>query len=180
MRLLCKFQPNHCFLTDLFKCVFSLSSILNVLLSFTIRIFAGWGYTSILYIYLVNPLLAWVGEQYYPLTVDPRMTIYVLHVKTYVLQGLIWCAYLFFLPFIYWYGVHICFEGVDLIRQNWKKGPSVQEGYGSGAVFPEQGIYLAAFVYRPVLQVWNSSCLYTFCCGFYNCVVLQLFPAVHR
>lgn len=40
----------------------------------------------------------------------------------------------------------------DLIRQNWKKGPNVQEGYGSAAVLPEQGIYLAASVYRPVLQ----------------------------
>lgn len=43
-------------------------------------------------------------------------------------------------------------QGVDLIRQNWKKGPNVQEGYGSAAVLPEQGIYLAASVYRPVLQ----------------------------
>ncbi|KAL8145847.1 hypothetical protein AgCh_003846 [Apium graveolens] len=43
-------------------------------------------------------------------------------------------------------------QGVDYIRQNWKKGPNVQEGYGSAAVLPEQGIYLAASVYRPVLQ----------------------------
>ncbi|KAJ6323005.1 hypothetical protein OIU77_012768 [Salix suchowensis] len=43
---------------------------------------------------------------------------------------------------------------VDLIRQGWnRKGPNVlQEGYGSAAVLPEQGIYLAASVYRPVLQ----------------------------
>ncbi|KAJ6727299.1 hypothetical protein OIU79_005242 [Salix purpurea] len=45
-------------------------------------------------------------------------------------------------------------QGVDLIRQGWnRKGPNVlQEGYGSAAVLPEQGIYLAASVYRPVLQ----------------------------
>ncbi|CAA0814086.1 Exocyst complex component SEC8, partial [Striga hermonthica] len=44
-------------------------------------------------------------------------------------------------------------QGTDLIRQGWRKGPNaVQEGYGSGAVLPEQGIYLAASVYRPVLQ----------------------------
>ena len=29
----------------------------------------------------------------------------------------------------------------------------LQEGYGSAAVLPEQGIYLAASIYRPVLQV---------------------------
>lgn len=48
--------------------------------------------------------------------------------------------------------------GVDLIRQNWsKRGPNVvQEGYGSAALLPEQGIYLAASVYRPVLQVWAA------------------------
>ncbi|KAI5648588.1 hypothetical protein M9H77_34593 [Catharanthus roseus] len=45
-------------------------------------------------------------------------------------------------------------QGVDLIRQGWsRRGPNVlQEGYGSAAVLPEQGIYLAASVYRPVLQ----------------------------
>lgn len=45
-------------------------------------------------------------------------------------------------------------QGVDLIRQGWsRRGPSVlQEGYGSAAVLPEQGIYLAASVYRPVVQ----------------------------
>ncbi|KAL3838292.1 hypothetical protein ACJIZ3_022883 [Penstemon smallii] len=45
-------------------------------------------------------------------------------------------------------------QGVDLIRQGWsRRGPNVlQEGYGTGAVLPEQGIYLAASVYRPVLQ----------------------------
>ena len=45
--------------------------------------------------------------------------------------------------------------GVDLIRQGWnRRGPNVlQEGYGSAAVLPEQGIYLAASIYRPVLQV---------------------------
>ncbi|PON34473.1 Sec8 exocyst complex component specific domain containing protein [Trema orientale] len=45
-------------------------------------------------------------------------------------------------------------EGVDLIRQGWnRRGPNVlQEGYGSAGVLPEQGIYLAASIYRPVLQ----------------------------
>ncbi|KAE9612190.1 putative Sec8 exocyst complex component specific domain-containing protein [Lupinus albus] len=45
-------------------------------------------------------------------------------------------------------------QGVDLVRQGWsRKGPNVlQEGYGSAAVLPEEGIYLAASVYRPVLQ----------------------------
>ncbi|CAK7325414.1 unnamed protein product [Dovyalis caffra] len=45
-------------------------------------------------------------------------------------------------------------QGVDLIRQGWsRKGSNVlQEGYGSATVLPEQGIYLAASVYRPVLQ----------------------------
>ncbi|KAF9625142.1 hypothetical protein IFM89_019356 [Coptis chinensis] len=44
--------------------------------------------------------------------------------------------------------------GVDLIRQGWsRRGPNVlQEGYGTAAVLPEQGIYLAASIYRPVLQ----------------------------
>lgn len=47
--------------------------------------------------------------------------------------------------------------GVDLIRQGWsRRGPNVlQEGYGSAAVLPEQGIYLAASIYRPVIQVLN-------------------------
>jgi exocyst complex component 4 len=41
------------------------------------------------------------------------------------------------------------------MRQGWsRRGPNVsQEGYGSATVLPEQGIYLAASVYRPVLQV---------------------------
>ncbi|KAH7857653.1 hypothetical protein Vadar_015032 [Vaccinium darrowii] len=45
-------------------------------------------------------------------------------------------------------------QGADLIRQGWsRRGPNVlQEGYGTAAVLPEQGIYLAASVYRPVLQ----------------------------
>ncbi|XP_010558146.1 PREDICTED: exocyst complex component SEC8 isoform X2 [Tarenaya hassleriana] len=50
--------------------------------------------------------------------------------------------------------VSISNQGVDLIRQGWgKRGSNAsQEGYGSAAVLPEQGIYLAASVYRPVLQ----------------------------
>ncbi|OVA17997.1 Sec8 exocyst complex component specific domain [Macleaya cordata] len=44
-------------------------------------------------------------------------------------------------------------QGADLIRQGWRRGPNVQqEGYGTAAVLPEQGIYLAAAIYRPVLQ----------------------------
>ncbi|XP_021833890.1 exocyst complex component SEC8 [Prunus avium] len=45
-------------------------------------------------------------------------------------------------------------QGVDLIRQGWsRKGSNVsQEGYGSAAILPEQGIYLAASIYRPVIQ----------------------------
>ncbi|XP_022890081.1 exocyst complex component SEC8-like isoform X2 [Olea europaea var. sylvestris] len=45
-------------------------------------------------------------------------------------------------------------QGSDLIRQGWsRRGPNVlQEGYGTAAVLPEQGIYLAASVYRPVVQ----------------------------
>ncbi|XP_059644812.1 exocyst complex component SEC8 isoform X2 [Cornus florida] len=45
-------------------------------------------------------------------------------------------------------------QGADLIRQGWsRRGQNVlQEGYGSMAVLPEQGIYLAASIYRPVLQ----------------------------
>lgn len=45
--------------------------------------------------------------------------------------------------------------GGDLIRQGWSRRGSnmLQEGYGSAAVLPEQGIYLTASIYRPVLLV---------------------------
>ncbi|KAM7526869.1 hypothetical protein LguiA_016771 [Lonicera macranthoides] len=45
-------------------------------------------------------------------------------------------------------------QGADLVRQGWRgRGPNVsQEGYGSAALLSEQGIYLAASVYRPVVQ----------------------------
>lgn len=59
--------------------------------------------------------------------------------------------------------VHIlCHSGVDLIRQGWtRRGPNVlQEGYGSAAVLPEQGIYLAASIYRPVIQVGEMNVIY--------------------
>ncbi|PPR98797.1 hypothetical protein GOBAR_AA21875 [Gossypium barbadense] len=49
-------------------------------------------------------------------------------------------------------------KGVEFKRQGgWStKGSNVsQEGYGSAAVLPEQGMYLAASVYRPVHQVWD-------------------------
>jgi exocyst complex component 4 len=54
------------------------------------------------------------------------------------------------------------YSGVDLVRQGWnRKGPNVlQEGYGSAAVLPEEGIYLAASIYRPVLQVLLLGLLY--------------------
>ncbi|XP_047256693.1 exocyst complex component SEC8 isoform X2 [Capsicum annuum] len=50
--------------------------------------------------------------------------------------------------------VSISNQGVDLIRQGWgKRGSNVlQEGYGTSAILPEQGIYLAASIFRPVLQ----------------------------
>lgn len=58
------------------------------------------------------------------------------------------------------------FLGSDLIRQGWSRRSSnaLQEGYGSAAVLPEQGIYLTASVYRPVLQVvdWNHLGYYEF------------------
>ncbi|KAG0452161.1 hypothetical protein HPP92_025839 [Vanilla planifolia] len=39
------------------------------------------------------------------------------------------------------------------VGQGWRRGSSVQpEGYGSATVLTEQGIYLAASLYRPVLQ----------------------------
>lgn len=45
-------------------------------------------------------------------------------------------------------------------NQGWQRGPSAQqEGYGTSAVLPDQGIYLAASVYRPVVQV---SSMYVF------------------
>ncbi|KAH9627499.1 hypothetical protein KSS87_006190 [Heliosperma pusillum] len=42
--------------------------------------------------------------------------------------------------------------------QSWNKKAqnTSQEGYGSAAVLPEEGIYLAAAVYRPVLQFTNK------------------------
>ncbi|KAG8480558.1 hypothetical protein CXB51_024623 [Gossypium anomalum] len=51
-----------------------------------------------------------------------------------------------------------------LTRGGWsKKGSDVsQEGYGSAAVLPEQGMYLAASVYRPVHQTtFYQLCLLT-------------------
>ncbi|CAM8918344.1 unnamed protein product [Rhodiola kirilowii] len=45
-------------------------------------------------------------------------------------------------------------QGAELIRQGWgRRGANaLQEGYGSAAAIPEQGIYLAASVYRPIVQ----------------------------
>ncbi|KAL8143200.1 hypothetical protein V2J09_016232, partial [Rumex salicifolius] len=43
---------------------------------------------------------------------------------------------------------------VSIVNQGWSKKSSskLQEGYGSAAVLPEQGIYLAAAVYHPVIK----------------------------
>ncbi|XP_040999810.1 exocyst complex component SEC8-like isoform X2 [Juglans microcarpa x Juglans regia] len=42
---------------------------------------------------------------------------------------------------------------ISIHNQGSRRGPNVlQEGYGSATVLPEQGIYLAASIYRPVLQ----------------------------
>ncbi|VFQ92601.1 unnamed protein product [Cuscuta campestris] len=45
-------------------------------------------------------------------------------------------------------------QGVDLVRQGWNRRVANvhNEGYGTTAILPELGIYLAASVYRPVLQ----------------------------
>ncbi|XP_047332675.1 exocyst complex component SEC8 [Impatiens glandulifera] len=45
-------------------------------------------------------------------------------------------------------------QGAELIRQGWnRKGSNMlQEGYGTAVVLSEQGMYLAASIYRPVLQ----------------------------
>ncbi|XP_019196795.1 PREDICTED: exocyst complex component SEC8-like [Ipomoea nil] len=45
-------------------------------------------------------------------------------------------------------------HGVDLISQGWSSRASnvVKEGYGSTAVLPEQGLYLAASLYRPSVE----------------------------
>ncbi|KAK6929163.1 Exocyst complex component Sec8, N-terminal [Dillenia turbinata] len=52
-------------------------------------------------------------------------------------------------------------QGADLVRQGWsRRGSNVlKEGYGSAAVLPEQGIYLAASLYRPVLQFTDKVAL---------------------
>ncbi|XP_011623573.1 exocyst complex component SEC8 [Amborella trichopoda] len=48
----------------------------------------------------------------------------------------------------------VSIQGVDGIRQGWgRRNPTtLQEGYGTTAVLNEQGIYLVASLYRPVLQ----------------------------
>ncbi|CAN6477582.1 unnamed protein product [Victoria cruziana] len=44
-------------------------------------------------------------------------------------------------------------QGADAIRQGWgKRNTTIQEGYGTSAILPEQGIYLVSSIYRPVLQ----------------------------
>ncbi|KAL5545052.1 hypothetical protein UlMin_008836 [Ulmus minor] len=48
-----------------------------------------------------------------------------------------------------------CFTdaSISIPNQGWsKKGPIIQEGYGSATLLLKQGIYLAASIYRPVLQ----------------------------
>lgn len=55
-------------------------------------------------------------------------------------------------------------SGNDLIRGWNRKGTNVaQEGYGTAAVLPELGIYLAASIYRPVVQVLYASNLLIWC-----------------
>lgn len=68
---------------------------------------------------------------------------------------------------------HLLYSQI-LIRQGGsRRGHNVlQEGYGSATVLPEQGIYLAASIYRPVLQVldyhWNMYvCLMGFPVGLF-------------
>ncbi|KAG5574754.1 hypothetical protein H5410_054888 [Solanum commersonii] len=84
--------------------------------------------------------------------------------------------------------VSISNQGVDLIRQGWgKRGSNVlQEGYGTSTILPEQGIYLAASIYRPVLQFTDkvASMLpqkysqlglcftHYFLCPLYFCIIL--------
>lgn len=70
------------------------------------------------------------------------------------------CDFIFYYGYMFsWNGfyrfmTYFIAAGVDLIRGWGRKGTNVQpEGYGTAAVLPEQGIYLAASVYRPVLQV---------------------------
>ncbi|KAL6593296.1 hypothetical protein ACP70R_049049 [Stipagrostis hirtigluma subsp. patula] len=41
--------------------------------------------------------------------------------------------------------------------QGWRRNPTVpQEGYGTASVIPDQGIFLAASVYRPVFEFMNK------------------------
>lgn len=54
------------------------------------------------------------------------------------------------------YMIYDCIKFLNVagVGQGWKRGSNVQqEGYGTSAVLPEQGIYLAASIYRPVIQV---------------------------
>ncbi|XP_031492110.1 exocyst complex component SEC8 isoform X2 [Nymphaea colorata] len=51
-------------------------------------------------------------------------------------------------------------QGVDAIRQGWgKRNATTQEGYGTSAILPEQGIYLVSSIYRPVLQFTDKVAL---------------------
>ncbi|XP_044445679.1 exocyst complex component SEC8 [Triticum aestivum] len=41
--------------------------------------------------------------------------------------------------------------------QGWRRNPAVpQEGYGTASIIPDQGIFLAASVYRPVFEFMNK------------------------
>ncbi|XP_078441735.1 subunit of exocyst complex 8 [Wolffia australiana] len=46
------------------------------------------------------------------------------------------------------------------VGQSWRSRPNVlQEGYGTAAALPEQGLYLAASIYRPILQFTDKISL---------------------
>lgn len=51
---------------------------------------------------------------------------------------------------------------IKVAGQGWRRNSTVpQEGYGTASVIPDQGIFLAASVYRPVFEV---TCLMVVCC----------------
>ena len=47
-------------------------------------------------------------------------------------------------------------DGLRQLHSRRTAGGS-QEGYGTGAILPERGIYLIAAVYRPILQVLSLT-----------------------
>lgn len=56
--------------------------------------------------------------------------------------------------------------------RGWRKGSNaLQEGYGTAAALSEQGIYLAASMYRPVLQVYMFYSFIIYTLNYVNAVV---------